>query len=159
MDATTNAARADKAPAHLWLAGGAGLLWHAWGCYDFLMTNVRDAAYLAQVPADRIDYIDGFPAWAVIAWATSVGCGLIGSILLLGRLPHAAYAFAFSVLGLAGMQLYQYGEGTPASMGTAAYWSMRALAWFVALALLGYARRMRARSRDRAGEGHTAESS
>lgn len=159
MDAMIDAARADKAPIHLWLVAAAGLLWHALGCYDFLMTNVRDAGYLAQVPADTIDYIDGFPAWAVIAWAMNVGCGLIGAILLIGRSRYATYAFGFSLLGLAGTQLYQYGEGTPAGMDTVANWSMRALAWLVALALLGYALRMRARQVDRAGEVQTTESS
>lgn len=145
MDATTSAAMTGKAPVHLWIVGVLSLLWNAFGCFDFLMTNVRDADYLAQFPPDMIDYIDAFPAWAVIAWAMGVGCALLGSILLLGRSFYAVYAFAFSLLGLAGTQIYQFGEGTPPGMDTAANWGMTALIWLIALALLAYAIRMRAR--------------
>ncbi|VWX46878.1 hypothetical protein [Novosphingobium sp. 9U] len=145
MDATIGATGAEKAPVHLWVVGTLSLLWNAFGCFDFVMTNVRDAAYLADLPPDMIDYIDGFPAWAVIAWAMGVGFGLLGSILLFGRSLYAAYAFAFSVLGLAGTQLYQFGEGTPRGMDTPANWGMTALIWVIALALLFYALRMRAR--------------
>lgn len=145
MDATTGTAMANKAPLHVWVVGTASLLWSAFGCFDFLMTNIRDAAYLAQLPADMIDYLDGFPAWAVIAWAMGVGFALLGSMLLLIRSLYAAYAFAFSLLGLAGTQLYQFGEGTPPGMDTAASWGMTALIWLISVAVLVYALRMRAR--------------
>ena len=28
-----------RAPAHLWIVGILSLLWNAFGCYDYLMTN------------------------------------------------------------------------------------------------------------------------
>lgn len=134
-----------KAPLHLWVVGILSLLWSGYGCYDFVMTNVRDAGYLAPLPPDMIDYLDAYPAWVVLGWAAGVGFSLIGALLLLGRSLWAAYAFAFSLLGLATTQVYDFATPTPPSMKTAANWGMTGLIWIVAVGLLLYAIRMRTR--------------
>lgn len=134
-----------RAPAHLWIVGGLSLLWNAFGCFDFLMTNVRHSAYIAQLPADMVDYLDAFPAWTVVAWAMGVGFGALGSLLLLARSSWATVAFALSLVGLAGTQVYQIATGLPDGMNTPMNWGMTALIWALAIGLLLYAVRMRRR--------------
>lgn len=61
-----------KAPVHLWIVGILALLWNAFGAFDYVMTQIQNAAYLAQFSdADRL-YFDSFPAWAEAAWALCV---------------------------------------------------------------------------------------
>lgn len=144
MTATVARSPVAKAPAHLWIVGGLSLLWNAFGCYDYLMTNMRVASYIVRFPPDMIDYLDAFPGWLVVGWAIEVGCALLGSLLLLGRSLWAAYAFAVSVLFMAASQAYQLAIGLPPSMTTPGYWSMIVAIWIVAQGLLFYALRMRA---------------
>jgi len=145
MEAIATQGGGGKAPAHLWIVGLLSLLWNAFGCFDYAMTNMRVPAYVAQLPADMIDYIDAFPFWAIIAWGVGVGGGLLGALGLLGRSVWAGYAFAFSVLGLALTTFYQLSGTLPASMSTPGNWGMTAVIWILALAQLFYALRMRAK--------------
>ena len=39
----------ERAPMHLWIVGGLGALWNACGCYDYVMTRMRDTDYLASM--------------------------------------------------------------------------------------------------------------
>jgi hypothetical protein len=34
--------QAAKAPVHLWIVGFLSLLWNGFGCYDYLMTRMRN---------------------------------------------------------------------------------------------------------------------
>jgi len=125
--------------------GLLSLLWNGFGCLDYTLTNLRDPAYIAQFPPEMIDYLDSFPGWAVVAWGLGVGAGALGSLLLLARSIWAAYAFAFSFLGLALTTFYQFSEGMPASMNTPMNWGMTGAIWIVCIGLLLYALRMRSR--------------
>ena len=136
---------ATRTPVHLWVVGVLSLLWHALGCYDYLMTNMRVEGYIAQIPPDMIDFLDAFPGWLVVGWGAEMGLGVLGSLLLLARSRWAVYAFALQVVLMAASEVYQLSVGLPRSMTTPGYWSMVALIWIVALALLSYALRMRAR--------------
>lgn len=95
-----------KAPWHLWVVGILGLFWNGFGTYDYTMTQLRDRAYLEASMApmgmtvdEAIAYFDSFPALASALWAVGVWFSLIGSILLLIRLRHAATAFLVSAIG------------------------------------------------------------
>ena len=145
MTATTPPPPSRKAPVHLWIGGGLSLLWNAFACVDYLMTNLRVASYIAWMPPDMIDFLDAFPGWLVVAWAIEVGCAALGSLLLFARSLWAAYAFAISLLLMVASQAYQLNEGLPPSMTTPGYWSMIVAIWLVALGLLFYALRMRAK--------------
>jgi hypothetical protein len=145
MTAIATHSHGAKAPTHLWIVGGLSLLWNALGCCDYLLTNMRVAGYIARLPPDTIDFLDAFPGWLVVGWAVEVGCALLGSLLLLGRSQWAPYAFGLSLLFMAASQAYQLAVGLPPSMTTPGYWSQVAVIWIVALGLLFYARRMRAR--------------
>lgn len=130
-------------PVHLWIVGVVSLLWNAFGAYDFLMTNIRDPAHLAQFPPEMIQQIDGFPAWTVVAWGCGTWGGLAGSLLLLFRSRFAVHAFALSLAGLALVTGYQVAAGIYGVTGGLAV--MNLVIWAIAAALLVYAVKMRKR--------------
>src|SRR5437016_2648162 len=93
-----------RTPAHLWIVGILSLLWSGFGCYDYLMTRMRNLDYLASSmpgvdPHAALAWIDGFPLYAQIGWGLGVWGGLAGSVLLLLRSRYAVWGFALSLLG------------------------------------------------------------
>jgi len=106
-----------RAPAHLWIVGILALLWNAFGCYDYLMTNTRNQAYLSAFPADQLAYLDSLPSWVTAFWALGVWGGLAGAILLLARSRHAILAFGISLIGaVVGLGYQMFATDMPASM-------------------------------------------
>ncbi len=102
-------AAARRAPAHLWIVGVLSLLWNAYGCYEYVMTETRNAAFLATLPPDWAAYWNALPAWLTAAWAIGVWGGLAGAALLLIRNRLAVWAFALSFVGVVvdvGYQMY-----------------------------------------------------
>ena len=101
-----------KTPWHIWVVGLVTLLWHAGGAYDYVMTEMRNAAYLSMIPeaqrADFMAYIDGMPSWAVATWALGVWGSVAGSVLILLRSRFAVPAFAVALVGLIATQIYTY---------------------------------------------------
>ena len=131
---------------HLWVVGGLTALWNAFGAFDYLMTQTRNDAYLAQFTADQRAWFDSFPLWADAAWAFGVWGALAGSLLLLVRSRHAVTAFGLSIAGLLVSSIFQYGMSSPpASMMNATMIGISVLIWAVAIALFVYARMMRER--------------
>lgn len=128
-------------PWHLWAVGTVSVLWNAIGCYDFTFTNLRDPAYLAAVPPEIIQMIDGFPVWAIAAWAAGVWGAMAGSLLLLLRSGFAVHAFVASLIGLAGTTVYRFGLAGENIYQDPVHFAI----WAVAVLLLIYAWRMRAR--------------
>ena len=106
-----------RTPAHLWIVGIVSLLWNAYGCYDYLMTNLKNQAYMAQFPADAISYWNGLPSWLTAFWAIGVWGGLAGSILMLMRSRYAVWAFALSFVGaIVGLGYQLFLTQMPASL-------------------------------------------
>lgn len=93
------AARAQGAPAHLWIVAILATLWNAFGCYDYLMTVTRNQDYLANFPAGVLAYYDSLPTWLTAFWAVGVWGGLLGSVLLLMRSRRSVLAFTLSLIG------------------------------------------------------------
>ena len=85
-------------PWHLWLIGVLALLWFAMGCYDFVMTQTQNEAYMKYFTDAQKNYFNGFPFWAVTVWAISVWGGLIASILLLMRKNLATPIYLASII-------------------------------------------------------------
>jgi hypothetical protein len=129
-----------------WIVSLLSLLWNAFGCFDYYMTQTRNAAYLANFPPDVIAFIDSLPGWVHGAWAVGVWGSLLGSILLLLRSRWAVAAFGVSLLGLAASQIHQLLAGMPASMTTPAMLAMQAFIWIVLLFLIWYAQWARAKA-------------
>ena len=106
-----------RTPVHLWIVGFLAQLWKAFGCYDYLMTETENAAYLANYTAEQLAYFEALPAWLVAPWALGVWGGLIGSILLLMRSRYAVWAFGLSFIGCVIVMGYQmFATTMPASM-------------------------------------------
>ena len=94
---------AQRAPWHVWVVGVISLLWNSYGCYDYTMTKLDPAHYLAGsgMSAAGQAYMLALPAWVTAFWALGVWGSLAGSLLLLARSRHAVTAFAASLVGLA----------------------------------------------------------
>ncbi len=127
-----------KVPKLFWVTAGLSLLWNAFGAYDYVMTNIRDAAYLANFPPEVILYIDAMPYWVMAAWALGVWGAVAGSVLLLLRSHLARLAFGVSLLGLAASTFYQFGADMPDAMKTGGMHAMTLMIWIVAVLLLLY---------------------
>jgi hypothetical protein len=131
-----------RTPAHLWIVGILSLLWNCFGCYDYTMTNLHNAAYLAKYPADQLAYWQSLPGWLTAFWALGVWGGLAGSVLLLLRSRYAVHAFAVSVLGIVVSFGYQmFATVMPASMKQGAMAMMPWVIFVIGVVLLWYAMR------------------
>lgn len=138
----------NRTPVHLWIVGAIALLWNAFGCYDYVMTQTNSAEYLEAMgftEAQRA-YFESMPAWMEGAWAVGVWGALLGSVLLLLRSRWAVAAFALSLLGLALGTLYQFVlSSPPEGIFTPFIIAMHVLIWAGAIFFLVYAMRMRGR--------------
>jgi hypothetical protein len=133
-----------RTPMHLWIVGALATIWNAFGCFDYLMTQTRNAHYLANFTDPQRVYFESFPVWMEAVWAFGVWGGLAGSLLLLARSRHAVTAFAVSLAGLAVSTFYQYVLASPPpGMNSGAMEAMNLAIWAVAIGLLAYAMRMR----------------
>lgn len=134
-------AASARVPAHLWIIGILSLLWNAFGCYDYLMTNLHNEAYLAAFPAEQLAYFDSLPSWLTAFWALGVWGGLAGALLLLARSRHAISAFGLSVVGIVVSFGYQMlATDMPASMKQGVAGAMPWVILIIGLAQLWYAR-------------------
>jgi len=93
-----------RTPAHLWVVGILATLWNAFGCFDYLMTRMRNTDYLASAmpgvdPNAMLAWVDAFPLYAQIGWGLGVWGGLLGGVLLLMRSRWAMWALGVSLLG------------------------------------------------------------
>lgn len=135
-----------RTPVHLWIVGVLATLWNGYACYEYLMTNLRDKAFLANIPADQIAYMDSLPAWLTAMWAIGVWGGLAGALLLLIRSRYAVWLFALSLIGaVVGLGYQMFMTVRPASMTAG---MMGILPWVIILicvALFLYARAMAAK--------------
>lgn len=106
-----------RVPAHLWIVGVLALLWNGFGCYDYLLTNLKNQTYLTQFSADQLAYMNSLPAWLTGSWAIGVWGGLAGSILLLMRSRYAVWMLGLSLIGaIVGLGYQMFLTKMPASM-------------------------------------------
>ena len=136
------------APVHLWIVGILSLLWSGFGCYDYMMTRLRNADWITSMmpdsdPAAVFAWVDGFPVWAQFGWGLGVWMGLLGSALLLIRSRWAVHAFGLSLIGAVLGLGYQMTDPMPGVTGFMAT-GMPAIIIAIAVALFLYARAQRA---------------
>jgi hypothetical protein len=133
-----------RTPVHLWIVGALATIWNAFGAFDYLMTQTRNEAYLANFTDPQRVYFDSFPMWMEASWAFGVWGGFLGALLLLLRSRHAVAAFAVSLAGLAISTLYQYVlSSPPGEMNSGIMLGMNIAIWAIAIGLLWYAVKMR----------------
>jgi hypothetical protein len=143
--ATTAQART---PVHVWIVGILSLLWSCFGCYDYLMTRLHNADYLASAmpgvdPAAALAWVEDMPLYAQAGWGVGVWLALLGAILLLMRSRWAVWSYGLSFVGAVLSLGYQLLLAPPlAGADAAIYKIMPVVIIFVALGLFLYARAM-----------------
>ncbi len=133
-------------PMHLWIVGALSLLWNCFGGYDYTMTRLRNADYLAQMgdPNAILAYVDRAPLYASIGWGLGVWGALLGSVLLLLRSRFAVHAFAVSLAGaLVSFGAQYFGPPMPTGMDSGMAKYMPLVIILLAAAQLWYAMRER----------------
>jgi len=132
-------------PKHFWVVAILALLWNAFGCLDYVMTETNNEAWLGSFTPEQRAYFRSFPAWAVAGWALGVWSGLLGSILLLARKRLAIPLFILSLVGMAVGFIYQLAISDGIRiMGPASVIAPIVIV-ILGIALLVYARKMAAR--------------
>lgn len=132
-------------PIHLWIVGVVTLLWNAMGGYDYLMTQTKNADYMARFEPAQLEYFYGFPMWVEACWAVAVWGALLGSILILMRKGLAVPVLMVSFFAMAATAVYNFGISNGLEiMGTGGM-IFSAVIFLVALGLWMYAKAMRGR--------------
>lgn len=115
-----------KVPPSFWVVSGLGLLWNAFGGYDYLMTKMRNMDYLTSVAGSpetanaMLAMIEGMPIWAHFLWGLGVWSSVAGSLLMLARSRHAVTAFLTSLVAAAVSFAYQATLDMPPGMDSMA---------------------------------------
>lgn len=130
-------ARADW---KLWLIGIVALLWNSVGALDYVMTQTRNASYMANFTPGQLEYFYGFPSWVVGAWAVAVWGAVLGSVLLLLRRRLAEPVFLVSLVAMVITTIHNFllSDGLRIMGSGAAVFS--AVIFVVAVGLYLYAR-------------------
>lgn len=76
------------------------LLWNALGLFVFWTDVTMTPEQIAAMPAAMQEVYQSRPLWSVLATATAVIGGVVGTLLLLMRLPVAAPILLLSLLGV-----------------------------------------------------------
>ena len=136
---------AKTTPKHLWIIGIIPLLWNMMGAYDYLMTQTRNEAYMAQFEPAQLEYFYNFPTLVVVFWAFAVWCSVLGSVLLLMRKRLAVPVFMVSFVSMVITAIYNFGlsDGMEVMGTTGLVFTL--VIFFVALGLVLYSRAMRIR--------------
>lgn len=101
MQTLTIDSAASRVPNWLWAASALGVLWNAYGLYQFVgtFTPAGQAAMTAGMTAAQAEVYLGLPAWISVVFAAGVSGGLIGSIALAARRRLAVPVLAASLVG------------------------------------------------------------
>jgi len=135
----------EATPKHLWIIGIITLLWNMMGAYDYLMTQTRNVAYMAQFEPAQLEYFFNFPTWLVFFWALAVWSSILGSILLLMRKRLAVPVFMVSLGSMVITAIYNFGFSAGMEMMGVTGLVFTLVIFCVALGLLLYSRAMRMR--------------
>ena len=133
----------SKTPWHLWVVGVVTVLWNAFGCFDYTMTQTQGDAWLQSMnmTAAQLAYFHAMPAWTHAAWAIGVWGGLLGGILLLMRSTWALHVFVLSFAGFLAGVVYAFGLSNGAEvMGQG--WMMQVVIGAACVFFIWYARMM-----------------
>lgn len=92
-------------PWWFWLAAGLAVLWNAGGAFDYVLSQIGSAWYLANFDEEVLAWLAEMPAWRTALWAFAVWSAVAASLLLVLRrgLALTAYGFslAFILIGIA----------------------------------------------------------
>lgn len=137
---------AHATPWHLWAVGAVSLAWNAFGANNYLQTQLGNLEYVEGMvsgtgvsAAEALAYYSAYPAWVHASWALGVWGAVLGSLLLLLRQRFAVWAFALSLLGLAGTAFYHVTTEQPEWVSGGSTTLISIVIWSIATFLLIYA--------------------
>ncbi len=91
-------------PQHIWLVGGAAMLWGLYGLVNYVMVQVKIAQYMAGKSADDLANFIGPSILSHAMWLIMIFAMLSGAVLLLMHRRHAVLAFWVTFLAMLGMR-------------------------------------------------------
>jgi hypothetical protein len=109
-EAIMTAVTTGKTPWHLWAVGALGLLWNAYGAFDYFMSQTKGEAYFSELGMTdaQIAHYAAMPAWMTAVWAIGVWGAVLGSVLLLLRMRLAVPVFLASLMAYVASVVYAY---------------------------------------------------
>lgn len=144
--------QAAGTPWHLWVIGVVALLFNAFGCYDYYMSQTANRAYIESavggmgIDVDAaLEYFANFPLWMDFIWAIGVWGGLLGAVLLLLRNKLAYPVWAVSLVALVISNIYGFIEPIPGITDPTPTYIAIATIFVIMLLLTFYARNMAAK--------------
>ena len=131
----------SKAPWHLWVVGGVAILWNAFGCVDFTLTQLQGEVWLRNMKMTeaQIAAFGAMPAWTHVAWAVGVWGGLLGGVLLLLRRRLALPVFIASCAGFLAGLLHTYVLAPDPDLMPEGVWMMQAVIGLGCVLFIAYA--------------------
>ncbi len=99
-----------RAPWHLWVVGAIAVLFNSIGVFDFVMSRVQGADYMASagMTAAQIAHYLAMPAWMIVVWAVGVFGAFLASLMLLLRSARAFLVFVLSLVAFFVSLVYTY---------------------------------------------------
>ncbi|MEZ4413698.1 MAG: hypothetical protein R2910_11990 [Gemmatimonadales bacterium] len=136
---------APKLSWHFWVVSVGGLLWSAIGAFDYVMSQTRNANYMANFTPTQLEFFYSLPAWVVACWAIGVWGGVVGCLLLLLRKGAAVPVLLASLIGaiLTFIHNFLLSEGVEAMGGGASAVIFPIIIVVISLGLWWYARAMK----------------
>lgn len=134
------------APWHLRVVGIVGLLWSAIGAFDYVMSQTRNATYMAAFTPTQLEFFYSLPAWVVACWAIGVWGGVVGCLLLVLKKQAAVPVLLASLVGaiLTFIHNFLLSEGIEAMGGGASAVIFPIIIVVISFGLWWYARGMKA---------------
>lgn len=111
--------RRFSSPILLLLAAGFGLLWNAFGVFQFVssMSATPESLVAMGMTPSAAAAVTSYPLWMSLAFAVGTFGGMAGSALLLLRSSHATWVFAGSLAGYVLLYVGDVVEGVFAALG------------------------------------------
>ena len=106
-----------KPPIGFWAASGAGLVWNAYGLWQFAGSLVATPDSLVGMTPEQAAVMTSYPVWMTIAFAIGVLGGLLGSALLALRRGLAVPVLVASLVGYIVLYVGDMTQGVFAAMG------------------------------------------
>jgi hypothetical protein len=144
MVSVMSASSGARTPWHLWAVGVVGVLWNAFGCVDYTMTNIQGDAWLRSMgmTAEQIASFNAMPAWMTAVWAVGVWGAMLGTVLLLLKNRLAFPVFVVSLIAYVLSLVYTYALSDTAATLPDGTWIMQAVIFVGCVFFVWYSRTM-----------------
>jgi hypothetical protein len=127
-------------PVWFWAIGVLALLWSAVGIKAFLADINQTPETLAAMSEAHRNLYEARPSWALLAYATAVFGGVLGSVALLIRRKFATVLFMLSLLGLIVQNHYSFGVARVRDLYPTSASILPAMVVVIAILLIWFAR-------------------